>query len=194
MVHVESAFNFNGHANKIEVPARHRSCTEKMETPSTPTPRQTQKVMPAAEVLTKKAKESVMRIIEASKVNDLKYIECVIDGKNGDKVSVWPPPSSPPWTTWNGLMLCKPNTPYAKRLGEECGGILITADGKEFVGEGAPAAVLGFWTAPEDWQAMLAEMQKLESWTPPENWHEMLMSMRKAEEEKRKAEEEKLKK
>ena len=164
-----------------------------METPSTPTPRETN-VLPVAAPLTKKAKESVMRIIEASKVNEVKYIECVVDGKNGDKVAVWPPPSSPPWTTWSGLMLCKPDSPYAKRLGEECGGILVTEDGKEFGGEGAPAAVLGFWTAPQDWQGMLAEMQKLESWTPPENWHQTLTEMRKAEEKKRKAEEEKLKK
>ena len=165
-----------------------------METPSTPTPPQTKKVIPVAGVLTKKAKESVMRIVEASKVHDIKYIECVVDGKNGDKVAVWPPPSSPPFTTWNGLMLCKPHSRYAKRLGEKCGGILITEDGKEFIGEGAPAAVLGFWTAPEDWQEMLAEMQKLDSWTPPKNWHETLTEMRKAEEKKRKAEEEKLKK
>ena len=188
MVHVDSAFNFNGNTNKIEVPARHRSCTEKMETPSTPTPTQTKKVIPVA-ARTKRAKDAVMRKIEASKVKDISYIECVVDSS-----TVWPPPSSPPWTTWSGLMLCAPDSPYAKRLGEECGGILITEDGKEFGGEGAPAAVIGFWTAPEDWQAMLAEMQKLESWTPPENWHQTLTEMRKAEEKKRKAEEEKLKK
>jgi len=147
----------------------------------------------AAIPLTKKAKESVMRQIEVFKRKDTKYIECVVDGKNGDKVSVWPPPASPPWTTWNGLMLCAPNSPHAKRLAEKCGGILLTADGAEFVGEGTAAAVLGFWTAPEDWQGMLAEMQTLKSWTPPENWHETLADIRKAEEKKRKEEEKKRK-
>ena len=171
-----------------------------METPSTPTPYQMKKQLAeeaaaaAAIPLTKKAKEDVMRQIEVSKQKDVKYIECVVDGKNGDKVTVWPPPCSPPWTTWSGLMLCALNSRYAKRLAENCGGILVTEDGKEFVGEGSAAAVLGFWTAPEDWQGMLAEMQKLDSWVPPENWHKTLADMRKAEEKKRKAEEEKLKK
>jgi hypothetical protein len=170
-----------------------------METPSTPTPYQMKRQLAAeaaaagAIPLTKKAKESVMRQIEVSKQKDVKYIDCVVDGKNGDKVAVWPPPSSPPWTTWSGLMLCAPNSPHAKRLGENCGGILITEEGKEFVGEGKAAAVLGFWTAPEDWQEMLAEMRAMNSWTPPDNWHETLMAMRKEEEKKRK-EEEKLKK
>jgi hypothetical protein len=147
----------------------------------------------AAIPLTKKAKESVIRQIEVAKLKEVKYIDCVVDGKNGDKVAVWPPPCAPPWTTWSGLMLCAPNSPHAKRLGENCGGILITEEGKEFVGEGKAAAVLGFWTAPEDWQEMLAEMRSMNSWTPPDNWHETLMAMRKEEEKKRK-EEEKLKK
>lgn len=174
-----------------------------METPSTPTPYQMKKQLvaeaaaAAAIPLTKKAKESVIRQIEVAKLKDVKYIDCVVDGKNGDKVAVWPPPCSPPWTTWSGLMLCAPNSPHAKRLGENCGGILVTEEGKEFVGEGKAAAVLGFWTAPEDWQEMLAEMRAMNSWTPPDNWHETLMEKHKAEEEKRKEEEkekEKLKK
>jgi hypothetical protein len=165
----------------------------KMNSISAPTPYNLKKQLAAASAaaaaaaaipLTKKGDESVMRIIERSKLKEHKYIECVVDGKNGDKVTVWPPPCSPPWTTWSGLMLCKPESPYAKRLAEKCGGILVTEDGKEFVGKGTAAAVMGFWTAPEDWQGMLVEMSDLKSWTPPDNWHETLIKMRNAEEEK----------
>lgn len=81
--------------------------------------------------LSKKAKESVMRKIEASKVAGVPYIECMADGKGSDKVGVWPPPSAPPFTSWSGLMLCEADSPHAKRLVEKCGGALIKNDGTE---------------------------------------------------------------
>jgi hypothetical protein len=126
-----------------------------METPSTPTPRETKKVVTVAAPLTKKVKDAVMRKIESAKVKDIPYIECVVDSS-----TVWPPPSSPPWTTWSGLMLCAPDSPYAKRLTQKCGGLAVAENGTEFVGEGEPAAIVGFWTAPEDWQEMVAEQRE----------------------------------
>lgn len=101
--------------------------------------------------LTKRAKDDVMRKITSSKVAGVSYIEFVNEG-----TAVWPPPSSPPWTTWNGLMLCAPDSPHAKRLIKKCGGVSLANDGTESDAEKA-AAVLGFWTAPEDWHEMLAE-------------------------------------
>ena len=195
-----------------------------METPSTPPPSQTKKVHAAAP-LTKRAKDEVMQKIQAAKVKDVSYMEFVNGG-----TTVWPPPSSPPYTTWNGLMLCPPSSPYAKRLIQQCGGIPIAENGTESKSSataviaagaavvaagaavmaarqavedaskgaakgatndaekdaakvdmaqtallkaemavksareqldktGAPA-VLGFWTAPEDWREMLEEMRK----------------------------------
>jgi hypothetical protein len=137
-----------------------------METPSTPTPRETKKVVTVAAPLTKRVKDAVMRVIEVSKVKDVSYIECVVDSS-----TVWPPPSSPPWTTWSGLMLCAPESPYAKRLTEKCGGIGVAENGTEFVGEGAPPAIVGFWTAPEDWQEMVVEMrEEAEKNAPQPTW------------------------
>ena len=97
--------------------------------------------------LSKKAKESVMRKIEASKVAGVPYIECMADGKGSDKVGVWPPPSAPPFTSWSGLMLCEADSPHAKRLVEKCGGALIKNDGTEADEDATAAAAAAFWKA-----------------------------------------------
>jgi hypothetical protein len=125
---------------------------------------------PVLKVVVKKAKEAVMRKIEAFKVKGVNYIECVNDGTNGDKVAAWPPPSSPPFTTWSGLMLCAPDSAFAPRLLHKCGGIMIMEDGKEASDEEKEAkkapAVLGFWTAPEHWPAMLLATDGIEDPLP----------------------------
>ena len=125
---------------------------------------------PVQKVVVKKAKEAVMRKIEAFKVKGVNYIECVNDGKNGDKVAVWPPPSSPPFTTWSGLMLCSPDSAFAPRLLNKCGGIMIMEDGKEASDEEKEAkkapAILGFWTAPEHWPSMLLAKDGIEDPLP----------------------------
>ena len=179
--------------------------TPSTPTPSTPTPSQTKKANPIA-ARTKRAKDTVMRKIESGKVKEVSYIEFV-----NENTSAWPPPSHPPWTTWSGLMECAPDSPYAKRLIQNCGGVPIAVNGTECE-EGATAfagfwkaqqalaaaraaaraaektaaaavaeavahaendlktartqltakgvaAVVGFWTAPQDWQEMLTEMQ-----------------------------------
>jgi len=41
-------------------------------------------------------------------------------------------PSQPAYTTWSGLMRCSPNSEYAARLIEKCGGVPIGEDEKEF--------------------------------------------------------------
>lgn len=120
-------------------------------------------------------------------------------------------PSQPAYTTWSGLLRCSPNSPFAVRLMEKCGGVAIGEDEKEFTEADAanaakkaaeeaakkateekpeekPAkeekvmseaekaaqkkkeaeakkekarwwrsatAVIGYWTAPEDWREML---------------------------------------
>jgi hypothetical protein len=125
---------------------------------------------PVLKVVVKKAKEAVMRKIEAFKVKGVNYIECVNDGKNGDKVAAWPPPSSPPFTTWSGLMLCAPDSAFAPRLLNKCGGIMIMEDGKEASDEEKEAkkapAILGFWTAPEHWPSMLLAKDGIEDPLP----------------------------
>lgn len=119
----------------------------------------------------KKAKEAVMRKIELSKVKGMTYIECVFDGKYGDKITAWPPPSSPPFTTWSGLMLCDPDSSFAPRLLQKCGGVYIMEDGKEVEAteekkEEKAAAILGFWTAPNDWREMLTAKDGIEDPLP----------------------------
>ena len=163
------------------------------ETVSVPTKR----VAPAP--LSKKGKEEVMRKIETSKVKGVPYIECVKDGDNKDKVGVWPPPSSPPFTTWSGLMLCEADSPHAQRLVQKCGGLLIKKDGTE-AEEGATTAAVAFWKARNALEAQRvaekpdeklltaataslekahAELKKtgavvLGFWTAPDDWLQML--------------------
>jgi hypothetical protein len=65
---------------------------------------------------------------------------------------------SPPFTTWSGLMMCAPDSKHANRLKEKCGGVPIKSDGtiyEEGDWRGA-AAIVGYWTAPEDWCEMVA--------------------------------------
>ena len=122
-------------------------------------------------------------------------------------------PSQPAYTTWSGLLRCSPNSPFAARLMEKCGGVAIgendaeftEADAKKKAAEEKAAeekvkseqemaaekkkqdlalwlkslnpeadkkkeaeakkeatrwwrsatAVIGYWTAPEDWREML---------------------------------------
>lgn len=125
-------------------------------------------------------------------------------------------PSQPAYTSWSGLLRCSPNSPFAARLMEKCGGVAIGEDEKELTEADAkkkaakkaaeeekPAeekkevkseaekkkeefalwlksinpeadkkklaeakkeggrwwrsatAVIGYWTAPEDWREML---------------------------------------
>jgi hypothetical protein len=117
---------------------------ETVTMPNEPVSVPTKRVAPAP--LSKKGKEEVMRKIETSKVKGVAYIECVKDGDNKDKVGVWPPPSSPPFTTWSGLMLCEADSPHAQRLVQKCGGLLIKKDGTE-AEQGATTAAAAFWEA-----------------------------------------------
>ena len=41
-------------------------------------------------------------------------------------------PSQPAYTSWSGLLRCSPNSPFAPRLMEKCGGVAIGEDEKEF--------------------------------------------------------------
>ena len=120
-----------------------------METPSTPPPCETKKVLPVA-ARTKRAKDVVMRKIESGKVKEVSYIEFV-----NENSSAWPPPSHPPWTTWNGLMECAPDSPHAKRLVQKCGGVPIAVNGTE--SEEGAAALAGFWKAQQALVAARAE-------------------------------------
>jgi hypothetical protein len=120
-------------------------------------------------VVIKKPKDVVLRKIETFKVKGVNYIECVKNGKNsGDKVAVWPPPSSPPFTTWSGLMLCPLDSTFANRLVKKCGGLVILKDGTEAIEENKEkaAAILGFWTAPEHWPSMLTANDGIEDPLP----------------------------
>ena len=66
-------------------------------------------------------------------------------------------PSTPPYTTWSGLMITKSDSPFAERLKNKCGGIAIDADEKLYKGDWRNAAnIAGYWTAPEDWPEMSA--------------------------------------
>jgi hypothetical protein len=41
-------------------------------------------------------------------------------------------PSQPAYTSWSGLLRCSPNSPFAARLMEKCGGVAIREDDAEF--------------------------------------------------------------
>ena len=41
-------------------------------------------------------------------------------------------PSQPAYTSWSGLLRCPPNSPYAARLMEKCGGVAIGENDGEF--------------------------------------------------------------
>jgi hypothetical protein len=41
-------------------------------------------------------------------------------------------PSQPAYTSWSGLLRCPPNSPYAARLMEKCGGVAIGENDAEF--------------------------------------------------------------
>jgi outer membrane biosynthesis protein TonB len=41
-------------------------------------------------------------------------------------------PSQPAYTSWSGLLRCAPNSPFAARLMEKCGGVAIGNDDAEF--------------------------------------------------------------
>ena len=55
----------------------------------------------------------------------------------------------PAYTTWSGLLQVPPDSPYAKRLVDKCGGVPLKKKGKE-------GWISGFWTAPKDWPEMSA--------------------------------------
>jgi len=57
-------------------------------------------------------------------------------------------PTSPPSTTWSGILACPADSPYAERLTKKCGGTPFVKDGNDWVA--------GFWTAPKDWTEMAA--------------------------------------
>lgn len=90
-------------------------------------------------------------------------------------------PSTVPFTTWSGLLAVPPDSPYAARLQNKCGGTVMTeamvkkereSDGKikkkviEVNGKnieteidlviGGPGWIKGFWTAPANWPEMAA--------------------------------------
>jgi len=90
-------------------------------------------------------------------------------------------PSAPPYTSWSGLMITTPESPFAERLMNKCGGIATdwaavqrdslaelaklakgvrpTIDAAEEVYEGdwrTAQNIAGYWTAPEDWPEMSA--------------------------------------
>jgi hypothetical protein len=65
--------------------------------------------------------------MESFKVKGVAYQEFQTDDP-GQKGRMLPRvgneiPSQPPYTTWNGLMRCSPNSPFAARLMEKCGGV-----------------------------------------------------------------------
>ena len=74
-------------------------------------------------------------------------------------------PSTVPYTTWSGLLVVPPDSPYAARL-QKCGGTVMTeayvSKGKDIWDKdvktvvGGPGWIKGFWTAPEDWPEMAA--------------------------------------
>ena len=75
-------------------------------------------------------------------------------------------PEIPPFTTWSGLLAVPPDSPYAERLKNKCGGTVMTeayvSKGKDIWDKdvktvvGGPGWIKGFWTAPEDWPEMAA--------------------------------------
>jgi hypothetical protein len=66
-------------------------------------------------------------------------------------------PSAPPYTTWSGLMITKPDSPFAERLKNKCGGIAINKAEEVYEGDWRSAEnIAGYWTAPEDWPEMSA--------------------------------------
>ena len=76
------------------------------------------------------------KAIESFKVNGVYYQEFQVEDP-GSKGRMLPRvgndlPSQPPYTTWSGLMRCSPNSPFAVRLMEKCGGVAIGKDEKEF--------------------------------------------------------------
>lgn len=85
-------------------------------------------------------------------------------------------PIAPPWTTWSGLVTMPPTSPYAARLLQKCGGIVMTKPfkktGKDIWKEdhtftyGKPGWIMGFWTAPDDWTEMAAGRESPEPFNP----------------------------
>ncbi len=74
--------------------------------------------------------------METFKVNGVAYQEFQIEDP-GSKGRMLPRvgkeiPSQPAYTSWNGLLRCSPNSPFAARLMEKCGGVAIGEDEKEF--------------------------------------------------------------
>lgn len=110
--------------------------------------------------VTKDLSKDVKEAMEKSKVKGVPYLEYVTEdpGNKGSKLAAWPPPQSPPYTSWSGLMMCPPDNTYAKRFKEKCGGVAVNSDGTIYAEEkwqGA-TAIVGYWTAPEDWSEMTA--------------------------------------
>ena len=74
--------------------------------------------------------------METFKVNGVAYQEFQIEDP-GSKGRMLPRvgkeiPSQPAYTSWSGLLRCSPNSPFAPRLMEKCGGVAIGEDEKEF--------------------------------------------------------------
>jgi flagellar biosynthesis GTPase FlhF len=74
--------------------------------------------------------------LESFKVNGVAYQEFQVEDP-GSKGRMLPRvgndiPSQPAYTSWSGLMRCSPNSRYAARLMEKCGGVAIGVDESEF--------------------------------------------------------------
>jgi hypothetical protein len=82
--------------------------------------------------------------MDTSKIPGIHYFEYT----NKDTGKVTYTPSSPPWTTWSGLMACPLKTQFGERLKKKCGGQAYENEGKTWV--------KGYWTAPTDWPEMAA--------------------------------------
>ena len=134
--------------------------------------------------------------LESFKVNGVAYQEFQVEDP-GSKGRMLPRvgndiPSQPAYTSWSGLMRCSPNSRYAARLMEKCGGVAIGVDESEFTEADAKKADAK--KAAEEKAAeekVMSEAEKLEAkkekarwwrsahkvigyWTAPEDWREML--------------------
>ena len=78
----------------------------------------------------------IKKKMETFKVKGVAYQEFQIEDP-GSKGRMLPRigkeiPSQPAYTSWSGLLRCSPNSPFATRLMEKCGGVAIGEDEKEF--------------------------------------------------------------
>lgn len=130
------------------------------------------------------------RHIEISKVKGVYYHEYQYEdpkfkGRMIDRLGDCIP-SQPAYTTWSGLMRCRPNSMFAGRLMEKCGGLPIGEDEKEFTEADANAMKeaearvqdesentdVGAKNKEKPWWTYAHNV--IGYWTAPEDWLEMI--------------------